>query len=174
MICAIVALPENIISALELVRLASHWMFALFLTAAPLITLSIFLTPLSTFTRWATFPISILTFLAAVFTTAASVIATVMFVVFRNIIHNAEDSINIVPIIGVKMFIFMWISSGASIIGWLIMMGECCCCASKRDVRQGRKRGRGSAWRVSGMIAPSEVREQEQDAGRNTVRAKKK
>jgi len=64
--------------------------------------------------------------------------------------------VNIVPTIGVEMFVLMWIASGCAIVGWLVMMGECCCCASRRDVRRGRKRGRKTAWR-SREVAPIEV-----------------
>lgn len=73
-------------------------------------------------------------------------------------------SVNIVPTIGIEMFVFMWIASACAIMGWLVMMGECCCCASRRDVRKGRKRGRKSVWRKSGEVAPIEIRESE--AGR--------
>ncbi|MCJ1454972.1 hypothetical protein MMC28_005325 [Mycoblastus sanguinarius] len=104
---ATIALPANVIDALKLVRLASHWMFALFLTSACTCFVSIFLTPLSIFTRWATFPIAIFAFLSALTTTAATIIATVMFIIFEKVIHSAEADVNIVPEIGVKMFAFM-------------------------------------------------------------------
>jgi hypothetical protein len=53
-------------------------MFGLFLTGACLTFVMIFLVPLSVYSRWASLPLMILTFLAALFTTVASVIATVM------------------------------------------------------------------------------------------------
>jgi len=64
-------------------------MFALFLTGVCLSFVMIFVVPLSVYSRWATLPITILTFLAALFTTAASVIGTVMFVSFS---HHAMAS----------------------------------------------------------------------------------
>ena len=150
-------------------------MFGLFLIGACLTFLSIFLTPLSVFSRWITVPIAILTFLSALFTTAASIIATLMFLIFRNVIKGAEATVNIVPTIGIEMFIFMWIASACAIVGWLIMMGECCCCASRRDVREGRKRGSKSAWRKSGEVAPIEIRESEKERkGRKGLFGRKK
>ena len=104
-----VALPANIVSALTLVRTASHWMFALFLTGACTCFVSTFITLLSIYTRWATFPIAIFAFLTALTTTAASIIATVMFIIFRNVVHGAESTVNIVPEVGIKMFAFMWV-----------------------------------------------------------------
>lgn len=54
--------------------------------------------------------------------------------------------INISAEIGAKMFAFMWIAAGFSIFGWLVQMGMCCCCASRRDVRTGKKVGRRTAY----------------------------
>ena len=149
-------------------------MFALFLIGACLTFLSIFLTPLSVFSRWNTVPIAILTFLSALFTTAASIIATVMFLIFKNVIKRAEASVNIVATIGIEMFVFMWIASACAIVGWLVMMGECCCCASRRDVKRGRKRGRESAWIRSGEVAPIEIREREKGDRRKGLLGRKK
>ena len=154
-----VALPTDIIEAVDLVRRASHWMFGLFLTSAPLITLSIFLTPLAIRSRWVNLPLTILTFLAAVTITVATVIATVMFVIFRNVITGAEESINIIPQLGIEMFIFMWIASAGAILGWLIIFAGCCCCASRRDVAKGRRRGRSKVWRRNGEVAPVDMKE---------------
>lgn len=136
-------------------------MFALFLTSACTCFVSIFLTPLSIYSRWATFPIVIFAFATALTTTAATIIATVMFLIFRNVIHGAEETVNIVPEIGVKMFAFMWVASACAIAGWIVQLGLCCCCASRRDVRLGKKKGREKAWRESGEIAPAELREKE-------------
>lgn len=134
-------------------------MFALFLSGACTCFVSIFLTPLSIYTRWATFPIAIFTFLSALTTTAASIIATVMFIIFSKVISSAEGTVNIVPEIGVKMFAFMWVASGCTLVGWLVQLGLCCCCASRRDVILGKKTGRAKAWRQSGEIPPHEMRE---------------
>ncbi|KAL8909737.1 MAG: hypothetical protein Q9207_000046 [Kuettlingeria erythrocarpa] len=114
---ATIALPSNIVDALDLVRKASHWMFALFLTGACLTVPSIFLSPLSVFSRWASLPLSLLTFCAAFATTAASIIASAMFIIFRNEVNKAIDTVNIEAAIGTKMFALMWIAAGAAIDG---------------------------------------------------------
>ncbi|KAL8687241.1 MAG: hypothetical protein Q9218_006530 [Villophora microphyllina] len=138
---ATIALPSNITDALKLVRLASHWMFALFLTGACLTVPSILLTPLSIYTRWASLPLTILTFLTAFTITAATVIASAMFIIFKKALQSATDTVNIEAELGTTMFVFMWIAAAPAILGWLIQFGECCCCASERDVRTGRRKG---------------------------------
>ena len=53
-------------------------MFGLFLVGACLTFIMIFLAPLAIYSRWASLPLVILTFLNALFVTVAAVIATVM------------------------------------------------------------------------------------------------
>jgi hypothetical protein len=125
-------------------------MFGLFLTGTCLSFVLIFIMPFSLYTRWLTLPIAILTFLNALFVTVASVVATVMFIIFRNVISSVAE-ININAEIGKSMFAFMWTASACSIFVWLIQMGMCCCCASRRDVKNGKKRGSEKAYQMDGI-----------------------
>ena len=120
-------------------------MFGLFLTGTVLSFVLIFAMPLSVFTRWLALPVAILAFLNALFVTVASVLATVMFIIFRNTISGVAE-LNISADIGVTMFAFMWVASAFTIFAWLVQMGLCCCCASRRDVKTGRKRGNEKAY----------------------------
>jgi len=40
----------------------------------------------------------------------------------------------------------MWIGTGSSIFGFLIHLFLSCCCASRRDVRTGRRKGSKKAY----------------------------
>lgn len=124
-------------------------MFGLFLTSACLTFVLIFLMPISVYSRWATLPIAILTFLNALFVTVASIIATVMAVIFRNVISGVSE-LNIIASIGATFFAFMWIASAFAIFSWLIQTSLCCCCASRRDVRKGKKKGSEKAYQMDG------------------------
>lgn len=106
---------------------------------------SIFITPIVLRSRWWSFPIAIWTFIAALLTTAATVIATVMFVIFRNVI-TSQAGLNIGGKLGTDMFVFMWIGVGFSIVGFVIHLCLSCCCASRRDVRTGRRMGNKKAY----------------------------
>ncbi len=61
------------------------------------------------------------------------------------------------PEIGTEMFAFMWAACACAIVGSTIQLGMCCCCASRRDVRLGKKTGRAKAWRRSGEVPPHEI-----------------
>ncbi|KAF2833838.1 hypothetical protein CC86DRAFT_15649 [Ophiobolus disseminans] len=142
---ASINLPSDINDILDLIRFVSRWMFGLFLTGTCLSFVLIFLMPLSIFTRWLALPVAIFAFLNALVVTAASIVATVMFIIFRNTITQVSE-LNIGAEIGMTLFVFMWIASAFTIFAWLVQMGLCCCCASRRDVKSGRKRGSEKAY----------------------------
>jgi len=144
---ATIALPSEITKVLGLIRTVSHWMFGLFMTGICLNFVMIFIVPIAVFTRWATLFIMILTFFGALCTTVATVVATVMFIIMKNAMTSVTQ-LNIEASLGIRMFVFMWIASGFAIIAWLITLCLTCCCASRRDVRRGKKRGDRKAWRT--------------------------
>lgn len=69
----------------------------------------------------------------------------------KNAITSATQ-LNIKAQLGVRMFAFMWVAAACSILAWLIQMGMCCCCASRRDVRRGKKTGSKKAWEGSAVV----------------------
>ena len=148
----LVALPVEVLNILDLIKTVSHWMFSLFLAGACLSTIMMFITPLSVFSRWAALPIGLFTLLAALCTTVATILATAMFVIFRNAM-TSQAQLNIGANLGSEMFAFMWIASGFAILAWLVQMGLCCCCTSRRDVKRGKEQGNGTSY-TSTVVGP--------------------
>lgn len=142
---ATIALPAEINNILNLIKIASHVMFGFFLTGICMNFVSIFLAPITLFSRWWSLPFAIWTFIAALLTTAATIIGTVMSIIFRNV-ATSQAGLNIGAEIGTDMFAFMWVASAFTIFGWLIHLCLSCCCASRRDVKTGRRKGRQSAY----------------------------
>ena len=138
-----VALPTTVVSALALVRMASNWMSALFLTATVLTFVSIPFSLIYLSTHHASSRLlrtvsPVVTTLAALLTTAATVIATAMFVIFRNVFANASVNLNIDAQLGAKMFALMWVAVGLEILGMVLQWGLCCysccrCCGGRRS-----------------------------------------
>jgi hypothetical protein len=120
-------------------------MFGFFLTGICMNFVNIFLAPIVLYSRWWSFPFAIWTFIAALLTAVATIIATVMFVIFRNVIIS-QAGLNIGASLGAQMFAFMWIGTAFSIFGFLIHLFLSCCCASRRDVRTGRRKGSKKAY----------------------------
>ncbi|KAH7356742.1 SUR7/PalI family-domain-containing protein [Rhexocercosporidium sp. MPI-PUGE-AT-0058] len=146
---ATIALPAEITDILKLIRIASRVMFGFYLTGICMNFLSVFIAPIALKSRWWSLPLTIWTFIAALLTTAATIIASVMAIIFRNVATSQPD-LNISASIGEQMFGFMWTGSAFSIFGFLIHLGMTCCCASRRDVRTGRRKGRKSAYGDAG------------------------
>jgi hypothetical protein len=107
---------------------------------------SVFVTPVVLMSRWWSLAIAVWTFVAALFTVAATVIATAMFIIFKNVI-TSQQALNIGASIGTQMFAFMWIAAGFNLLGFGIHLGLTCCCASTRDVRTRRRTGSKKAYR---------------------------
>ncbi|KAL1964274.1 hypothetical protein VTN77DRAFT_7094 [Rasamsonia byssochlamydoides] len=160
---ATIALPIEITKALAIARVASHWMFGLFLVGAILSFLAIFITPLavssrppqiispdpqvnetlrphhrSTFILFRSLPMVIFTFFTALTTTVASVVATIMFSIFRQAFVSNQVNLNIKAYLGTRMLAFMWIASGLTLIGFIVQVASCCCacCGSRKARRQ--------------------------------------
>ncbi|OAP62377.1 hypothetical protein AYL99_04580 [Fonsecaea erecta] len=156
---ASITLPTEVIDVLDLVRLASWWMFSCFLVGTVLTFVCVFAAPLgfSQRPRWQhkvkriflrQFPIALLTGAAWLFTAVASLIATIMFLIFREKFSGAAD-LNIHAHLGKPMLAFMWIATGLNLIGFLMQLGTCCgvcCCTGRRKaIRQSQmyEAGRG-------------------------------
>ncbi|EXJ63611.1 uncharacterized protein A1O5_11372 [Cladophialophora psammophila CBS 110553] len=151
---ASITLPAEVVTVLDLVRLASAWMFSCFLIGTCLTFLCIFVAPMgfSQKPRWQhktrriflrQFPISLLTLAALLFTAVASLIATIMFVIFRDKFSGAAD-LNIHAHLGKPMFAFMWIATGLDLIGFLMQLGEDA--AGSRQQSRGRGFLRWHTW----------------------------
>lgn len=87
----------------------------------------------------------VLNFLNAVFITVASVVATAMFVLMQTKLQG-QNSVQIEAHIGNTMFALMWIASAFAIFAFVVQLSLLCCCASRRDVRRGKKRGSRKAY----------------------------
>ena len=148
---ATIVLPADINNVLNLVRIASNLMFTFFLTGLVMNFVAVFVVVLAWYSRWWSLLLALFTFVAALLTTAAAVIATVMFTIFRNVV-TSQAGLNIGAKLGIQMLTFMWIGAGGSLLGFGIHLCLSCCCASRRDVRTGRKMGRRSALTVNSEV----------------------
>jgi hypothetical protein len=119
-------------------------MFGFFLTGLILDFVLIFMAPIVLYSRWWSLPFAIVAFIAALMVTAATIIATAMSLIFKYAL-TSESDLNIGVEAGAKMWAFMWIATGFTLIAFLIHAGLGCCCTSRRDLRTGRKGGRNLA-----------------------------
>ncbi|KAL4999584.1 SUR7/PalI family-domain-containing protein [Aspergillus recurvatus] len=183
---ASIALPSDITDALDLARAASHWMFGLFITSTVLTFILIFASPLAvssrppqtissdpgvnrlhpphrrrTFIFCRGIPFTIITLLTAIFTIVAAVIATVMFVLFKNIFTNGDAfDLNIRAELGSHMLAFMWIAAAFNLIAFIVELGSCCaaCCGGRKARKALKNHPEPSTGTATGSVSP-EMRE---------------
>jgi len=137
----IVVLPTQVTTYLHILKVASNVMFGLFLAGTVLSFVLIFILPLSVYSRWVTFFISLFAGLNAIFILIASVIGTAISVIFKRALESYQE-LNIGANIGRKMLAFTWIASAFAVIAWIIQVSLVCCCTSRRDVIKGTRPGR--------------------------------
>lgn len=140
------SLSEDLTSSFDEIERCSHWMFGLFMAGACLSFVLIPVVILGMKSRWFSLGLSIITFLNMVCVLAATIIATVVFVLIRDLLKDYEEIINLVPEIGSTMFAMMWIGAAFSIFAFLIQVFLSCFCASQRDVKRGVNKTEAYLW----------------------------
>lgn len=120
-------------------------MSAFFLTGACLSFALLFIKPLMVHSRWIALGMGILGFINAALVVIASVVATVLFVIMRNVLNDAQQ-VNIEAHIGNTMFAMIWIAAAFALLAWIIDLALMCCCTSRRKVRKQMRRDNKNAY----------------------------
>ena len=134
-----VTLPQNVVDYLTVLRAASHVMFVMFFASTFTSFVLIFLCPLAVYSRLVSIPIALFALISGLMTFIASGISTGIWLILKRDIIAAAADINIVPSIGMKMFVLMWIAGGCSLFAALGQVGMMCCGTSRRDIKTGRR-----------------------------------
>ncbi|KAK1754645.1 SUR7 family protein pun1 [Echria macrotheca] len=138
---ATIALPTQVVTILDVLRITSNIMFGFFLTACVLCFVMVFVSPLATSSRWASLPLALFACIASTLVGAACIVGSVISFAFKYA-ATAQSDLNIRAYVGVRMFVFMWLAAGFAFYGFVVHAGMGCCCVSKRDLRTGRKQVR--------------------------------
>lgn len=141
---ATIALPTEVVTVLNILRLTSQIMFGFFLTACILTFILVLLSPLVLWSRWYSLPFALISFVDALLIVAASVIGSVISFVFKYAAES-QSELNISASVGTRMLVFVWIASGFALFAFVIHAGLGCCCASKRDIATHRRPVRGGS-----------------------------
>jgi len=116
---ATIALPTQIITILDVLRVTSNIMFGFFLTGAVLSFVLVFLSPLALRSRWWSMPLAIGACIVNVLVGSAAIVGTVISLAFK-FAATAQSDLNIHADIGVPMFVFMWLAAGFALWSFLV------------------------------------------------------
>ncbi|KAK0728552.1 SUR7/PalI family-domain-containing protein [Lasiosphaeria miniovina] len=135
---ATIALPTQVLTILDVLRITSQIMFGFFVTGAVLNFCLVFASPLAVRSRWWSLPLAGFAGLSTVFVVAAAIAVSVISFAFKYAV-TAQQDLNIRAHVGVRMFVFMWLAAGFTIYSSLVHAAMGCCCASRRDIETGRR-----------------------------------
>ncbi|KAG9251229.1 SUR7/PalI family-domain-containing protein [Emericellopsis atlantica] len=135
---ATIALPSQVTTILNLLRIGSQVMFGFFLTGTVLNFVLMLLSPLAIYTRWFSLALSILSLISAILVGVAAVIATVISVAAK-IALTAQDELNLSADIGIKMFVFMWLAAVFTFLAFILHAAMGCCCKPDRTSKAERR-----------------------------------
>lgn len=136
---ATIALPTQVITILDVLRITSNIMFGFFLTSCVLTFLLVFLSPLAVRSRlYGSLPLALLAFVNSALSGSAAIVGSVISYAFKYA-ATAQSELNIHAEVGVRMFVFMWLAAGFALYGFIVHSGMGCCCASRRDLVTGRR-----------------------------------
>jgi hypothetical protein len=94
-------------------------MFSFFLLSILTSFLLIFLSPLVLLSRWYSYHFVTFAFISGLLTFCGATTATAMYVTFQKVITSQKE-LNIGAALGVRMFVFMWLGTVFSIVGWAV------------------------------------------------------
>lgn len=151
---ASIALPSEVNTILTILRIGQQIMFGFFLAGVCLIFVLMLLSPVVLRSRWWSLPVAILAFLATVLVTVASIIGTAMSIGAKFAL-TAQDELNLRADIGIRMFVFMWIASVATILAFFMHAIMGCCCRIDR----------GGTASAEGSIAAAQNEKAEKTSG---------
>ncbi|OHW94486.1 sur7 protein [Colletotrichum incanum] len=129
---ATIALPSQVTTILNILRIGQQVMFGLFISGISLAAALLIATPLVMRTRWWSLPIAIFAAITGLLVTVASIIGTVMSVGAR-IALTQQQELNINAILGVRMFVFMWLASALVDVAAILHMAMGCCCSPRKE-----------------------------------------
>ena len=143
-----VNIPQSIQNNLGRLHTASQWMFAMYIVSVCLefITVLIGLTALCT--QFGSIVTTFVSFLAFLFIAAATLVAQIMFVIYRNVINGTIAQLNVSASLGTAMFAFSWTASAAALVAFIGFMFGICCGTGQRGYYGGKyeNAGRRRRW----------------------------
>jgi len=123
-----VTVPQSVQDDLSIkVRPASHWIFALYMVAVILLFITVLIGLTTLCTRVGSVITTIVSFLALLFVSGATLDAQIMFIIYRNAINNTITELNVSADLGTMMFAFSWTAVAAALIAFFgFTFGICC------------------------------------------------
>lgn len=135
-----ITIPSSIQDNLGRLHTASHWMFALYIVGVVLAFITILIGFASLRTRSGSVMSTCVSFLAFLFIGAATLVAQILFLIYRNVVNNTITELNVSASLGTTIFIFSWTATAAALAAFFgFMFGICCGTGERRRSKRAEK-----------------------------------
>src|SRR5271170_1306380 len=128
----VVDIPTSIQDNLNKLHTATQWMFAMYIVGVVLAFITILIGLTALFTRFGSLVSTFVSFLAFLFILAATLVAQIMFVIYRNVINGTIVQLNVSASLGTAMFAFSWTASAAALVAFFGFCFGICCGTGRR------------------------------------------
>jgi len=127
-----VDIPQSISDNLGSLHTASHWMFAFYMVGVILAFITVLVGLTALCTRFGSVITTIVSGLAFLFIIAATLVAQVIFAIYRNAINGTIAELNVSASLGTAMFAFSWTASLAALVAFVGFTCGICCGTGRR------------------------------------------
>jgi hypothetical protein len=135
-----ITIPSSIQNDLGRLHTASHWMFALYIVGVVLAFITVLIGFTALCTRSGSVWSTLFSFLAFIFIGAATLVAQILFLIYRNVINDTITEFNVSASLGTTIFGFSWTATAAALVAFFgFMFGICCGTREKRGFRRVEK-----------------------------------
>jgi hypothetical protein len=142
----LVDIPPSIQDNLNKLHTATQWMFAMYIVGVVLAFLTILIGLTALFTRFGSVVSTIISFLAFLFILAATLVAQIMFVIYRNVINGTIIELNVSASLGTTMFAFSWTASAAALVAFFGFCFGICCGTGRRGYYGAKREDAGTIY----------------------------
>ncbi|KAJ6021773.1 hypothetical protein N7540_007277 [Penicillium herquei] len=135
-------LPSDYNKDMKIYKAVSKWMFIAYIVAFILTIVEILVGFFAICSRWGSCVTTLFAFAALIFTAAASITATVLFVIFRSTFGNTLKAYGIKLSLGKNMFAATWLAVAFSLAATFFWVFSVCCCSGRSPYNH-KNRNRG-------------------------------
>ncbi|PLB45499.1 hypothetical protein P170DRAFT_413762 [Aspergillus steynii IBT 23096] len=145
------ALPDGMSKALNIYKNVSKWMFVAYIVAFVATVVELIVGVFAVCSRWGSCVTTLVSGVAFLFTTAASVTATAMFATVTGTFNENLKDYGIKGNMGKNIYVATWLAVAFSLGAGLFWMISSCCCSGKSPYNHKNK---GAARGVTAEKAP--------------------
>ena len=133
-----VTIPQSIQDHIDKLYTATHWMFALYIVGVVLAFIAVIVGLTTLFSLAGSCIATVVSLFALIFITAATLVAQIIFVIYRNVINDTITQFNVTASLGTAMIAFSWTATITMLIAFFgFFIGICCGTGGRRYARDG-------------------------------------